>query len=90
MQVAVAYAEGRKQAWLKVDVPETCTAGEAIMLSGVLERFPHLDLESQKIGVFGKLVKRDAPLKPGDRVEIYRPVTADPEKVLKRDSDGDA
>ncbi len=89
MQVAVAYAEGRQQAWLRVEVPESCTAGEAIALSGVLERFPHIDLEAQKIGVFGKLVKRDAPLKAGDRVEIYRPVTADPEVVVKRDSNAD-
>jgi len=89
MQIAVAYAEGRQQVWLKVEVPESCSAGEAIALSGVLERFPQIDLETQKIGVFGKLVKRDAALKPGDRVEIYRPVTADPEQVVKRDSDSD-
>ena len=50
--------------------------------------FPHIDLETQKVGVFGKLVKLDAALRPGDRVEIYRPITCDPQTVPRRDGFG--
>jgi Na+-translocating ferredoxin:NAD+ oxidoreductase RnfD subunit len=45
-------------------------------------------LAAQKVGVFGKLVKLDAPLRPGDRVEIYRPITCDPQTLPRRDGAG--
>jgi hypothetical protein len=46
--------------------------------------YPQIDLTQQKVGIFGKLVKLDAPLQPGDRVEIYRPITCDPTQVPRR------
>jgi putative ubiquitin-RnfH superfamily antitoxin RatB of RatAB toxin-antitoxin module len=85
MQIGVAYSEPNQQIWLNLEVPETATVREAIERSGLLRQFPHIDLETQKVGVFGKLAKLDAPLKPGDRVEIYRPIIADPETVPRRD-----
>lgn len=86
MQIGVAYSEPNQQVWLNIEVPETVTVQEAIERSGILKQFPHIDLETQKIGVFGKLAKLDAPLKPGDRVEIYRPIIADPATVPRRDT----
>ncbi|MGB4467343.1 MAG: RnfH family protein [Azovibrio sp.] len=86
MQIGIAYSEPTQQVWLNIEVPETTTVKEAIVRSGILGQFPHIDLETQKVGIFGKLVKPDAPLKPGDRVEIYRPIIADPATVPRRDT----
>lgn len=87
MRISVTYAEPTKQKWLEFEVPEQTTAAEAIRLSGLLEQFPEIDLEQNKFGVFGKVVKAEQPLKEGDRVEIYRPITADPETVERRDEE---
>ena len=89
MQVGVAYSEPAQQSWVNIEVPEGATVGEAIARSGLLAQYPHIDLESQKVGIFGKVVKLDAPLKPGDRVEIYRPIIADPQTVPRRDTGED-
>ena len=85
MHIGVAYADKFKQTWLKLDVPEGSTVRDAILRSGLLEQFPEIDLERNKVGIFGKLVKLDAALAEGNRVEIYRPITADPETVERRD-----
>jgi len=85
MNVGVAYADRFKQIWLKLDVPEGSTVLEAIERSGLLQQFPEIDLRKHKVGVFGKLTKLDARLEEGTRVEIYRPITADPETVERRD-----
>lgn len=87
MKISVTYAEPSKQKWIELDVPDETTAEEAIRLSGLLEQFPEIDLEENKYGVFGKVVKPVQALKDGDRVEIYRPITADPETVERRDDD---
>ncbi|SDX95375.1 hypothetical protein SAMN05421644_12125 [Allochromatium warmingii] len=85
MLVGVAYADKFKQTWLKLDVPEGSTLREAVERSGLLERFPEIDLNVNKVGIFGKLSRLDTPLTDGDRVEIYRPITVDPETVERRD-----
>lgn len=87
MQITVTYAEASKQPWVSLDVPDETTAEEAIRLSGLLERFPEINLDENKFGIFGRVVKAAQPLKEGDRVEIYRPITADPETVERRDEE---
>jgi putative ubiquitin-RnfH superfamily antitoxin RatB of RatAB toxin-antitoxin module len=89
MNVGVAYADKFKQIWLKLDVPEGSTVKDAIEKSGLLKQFPDIDLEKQKIGLYGKLTRLDAVLEEGTRVEIYRAITADPETVERRDRDND-
>lgn len=89
MQIGVAYSEPGQQIWLNIEVPDESLVKEAIDRSGILKQFPHIDLSTQKVGVFGRLVKLDAKLKPGDRVEIYRGIIADPETVPRRDMDED-
>ena len=84
MQVSVCYSDRNQQAWLRIEVPEGSTAGTAIEQSGILSMFPSIDLDTQKIGVFGKVIKTDTPLASGDRVEIYRPITCDPATVPRR------
>jgi putative ubiquitin-RnfH superfamily antitoxin RatB of RatAB toxin-antitoxin module len=67
-----------------MDVPDDSSVEQAIQRSGILKRFPEIDLTTQKVGIFGKLVKLDAPVKEGDRIEIYRPIIADPKTVRRR------
>ncbi|MRR51769.1 MAG: RnfH family protein [Rhodocyclaceae bacterium] len=88
MQIGVAYSEPSQQIWLNIEVPESSTVKDAIDRSGILKLFPHIDLDSQKVGVFGKLVKLDASLRAGDRIEIYRPIICDPQTVPRRDMEG--
>ncbi len=84
MQIGIAYAEPDQQVWLKLEIPEGSTLLDALNRSGILTRFPQVDLKRQKVGIFGKLAKLDTPLREGDRVEIYRPITVDPTKVKRR------
>ena len=84
MPVEDAYALPERQLILKLDVAPDATLEQAIHASGMLEKFPEIDLGSNKVGVFGKLAKLDDKLHPGDRVEIYRPLIADPKEVRKK------
>lgn len=83
-KVEVAYALPEQQVILPVEVDAGTTVQEAIERSGIRDRFPEIDLEQQKVGVFGKLTKLDQILRPKDRVEIYRPLIADPKEVRKQ------
>jgi putative ubiquitin-RnfH superfamily antitoxin RatB of RatAB toxin-antitoxin module len=85
MNVGVAYGDPTGQVWLQIEVPQGCTVREAIERSAILQRFPQIDLEHLKVGVYGRLVPLDAPLRDGDRVEIYRAITCDPNTVARRE-----
>jgi putative ubiquitin-RnfH superfamily antitoxin RatB of RatAB toxin-antitoxin module len=89
MQIGVAYSEHAHQIWLTIEVADQATVSEAIERSGILNMFPHIDLSTQKVGVFGKIVKPETLLRPGDRVEIYRAITCDPQTVPRRDGVGE-
>ena len=89
MQISVAYALPEKQIWLELSVPDDSTVMDAITQSKILSLFPELNLENQKVGIFGKFCKLETKLKEGDRVEIYRPITADPLTVPRRDTGDD-
>jgi putative ubiquitin-RnfH superfamily antitoxin RatB of RatAB toxin-antitoxin module len=80
----VAYALSDRQIVLALDVVADATVAEVITQSGILEQFPGIDLGENKVGVFGKLGKLTDTLHAGDRVEIYRPLIADPKKVRKQ------
>ncbi len=87
--VEVAYARDDSQQILSVMVDQGTTLEQAIEQSGVLEMFPEIDLKVNKVGIFGKLGKKTAEIKAGDRVEIYRPLIADPKEVRrKREAEG--
>jgi hypothetical protein len=89
MNVGIAYADKFKRTWLKLEVPDGSTVREAIEFSGILKQFPDVDLETQAVGIFGKISKLDTKVVEGDRVEIYRAITADPETVERRDRNDD-
>lgn len=84
ISVEVAYARPDLQVIIAVQAPPGATLRQAIDLSGVLRRFPEIDLALNKVGVFGRLAKLDTPLRAGDRVEIYRALIADPKEVRKQ------
>jgi len=91
VRVEVAYARPAVQVLLEVDVADGATVEEAIRKSGIIERFPEIDLASQKVGVFSKVAPLSQALREWDRVEIYRPLIADP-KAARREraqKDGD-
>ena len=84
IQVEVAYALPDQQVILTLNVPVGTNVEESIKRSGILERFPEIDLTQNKVGVFSKLTKLDALLRNKDRVEIYRPLIADPKEVRRK------
>ena len=84
IQVEVAYALPKEQVVRMVEGEPGMTVQEAIERSGILDLHPEIDLAKAKVGVFGKATKLDAVLYPGDRVEIYRPLIADPKEVRKK------
>ncbi|QKT02601.1 RnfH family protein [Ectothiorhodospiraceae bacterium 2226] len=79
--VEVAYALPQEQFLRALAVPAGASVEAAIRASGVLEQYPDIDLKKNKVGIFGKLTKLDKPVRAGDRVEIYRPLIADPKAV---------
>lgn len=83
IKVEVAYALPEKQVILEVEVPAGTTVLDAAQQSGVTGKFEGIDLENSKFGIFGKVVSPTLALQEGDRVEIYRPLIADPKEVRK-------
>jgi len=84
INVEVIYALPDKQTLLKLAVPVGTTAQGAVLTSGILEKYPEIDLPKTRLGIFGKLTKPDVALREQDRVEIYRPLLADPKEVRRR------
>lgn len=84
MSVEVVYALASKQEIVPMKLPVGTTVRQAIERSGLLEKYPEIDLAKNKLGVFAKIVKPDTPLRHRDRVEIYRPLIADPKEVRRQ------
>ncbi len=87
--VEVAYALPDNQVIIPIKMSLQATIEQAIQASGILTKFPEIDLSVNKIGIFGKLSRLDTNLRHLDRVEIYRSLIADPKEVRKqRAADG--
>ncbi|MHB1215810.1 MAG: RnfH family protein [Thiobacillus sp.] len=84
LNVEVVYALPSQQVLLQVPLAEGATVEDAIRASGVLDAFPEIDLARNKVGIFSKLVKLDDAVRDKDRVEIYRPLIADPKEVRRK------
>lgn len=78
IRVEVVFAAPRHQALLPLELPADATVADAISASGIERRFPEYDLALLPVGIWGRQAGRDQPLSDGDRVEIYRPLAADP------------
>lgn len=84
IQVEVAYAKPERQELVRLKLPQGSTIQQAVEASGLLARCPEIDLAKAKVGIFGKLARLDTALREKDRVEIYRPLIADPKEVRKQ------
>ena len=84
INLEVVYPLSEKQEIITIKMPAGTSARQAIEASGILQKHPEIDLGKNKLGVFAKLVKPDAPLRDRDRVEIYRPLIANPKEVRKQ------
>jgi hypothetical protein len=83
IQIEVAFAKPEVQVIVPLQVPPATTAAEAIQRSELGARFPELEPLTYKYGIFGKVCTPDQTLRDGDRVEIYRPLIADPKQVRR-------
>lgn len=82
--IEVVYAEPFKQLILEVVVEMGSTVEQAILSSGMLKRFPQIELSESKVGIWNRTCKLTDEPKDGDRIEIYRPLIADPKEVRRR------
>jgi len=83
IRIEVAYATPRQQAIVTLSVDTGTTLLEAIELSAIRSKFPDMERVPAGVGIFGQKVTPDHVLQDGDRVEIYRPLTADPKEVRR-------
>ncbi len=79
----VVYATAERQFVIEVKVPEGSTVREVIEASGVRRKFPEIDIKNNGVGIFGRCVALTRVVAADDRVEIYRPLQADPKEVRR-------
>ena len=84
MKIEVVYSLPEKAERIGLELPEGSTVLQAVERSGLLEKYPEIDVKKNKFGIYAKLAKADAVLRDKDRVEIYRPLIADPKEVRKQ------
>ena len=88
IRVEVVYALPHRSERVELQLPEGATVRQAIEASGLLDKYPDIELDRRnKLGIYAKLVKADTELRDRDRVEIYRPLIADPKAVRKKRAD---
>jgi hypothetical protein len=84
IQIEIVYAQQREQTVIPMKVVEGTTVAQALEQSGMAQKHPELDLKTAKVGIYGKISKPDTVLRNHDRIEIYRPLIADPKEVRKK------
>ncbi len=82
--VQVCYALPDQTFMKRMQVAPGTSLEQAVRDSGLLQRYPQVDLATQKLGIFGKIRPADTVLRDGDRIEIYRPLQADPKETRRR------
>ena len=84
IHIEVVYGTPTKQELLSVPVSPGTTVEQAIVESGIMELFPEIDLKKNKVGIWNRAAKLSEELHDLDRIEVYRPLIADPKEVRKR------
>ncbi len=84
IHVDVVYALPQEQRVLNLVVDKSMTVEEIIKTSGILSLYPEIDLKENKVGVFSRNVKLDSTVRDRDRIEIYRPLLADPKEIRRK------
>ncbi|QDF99698.1 RnfH family protein [Azoarcus sp. DD4] len=88
IEIEVVYALPQRQELVRLHLPDGATVRDAVIASGLLGKYPDIEIDGpNKLGIFAKLVKADTVLRDRDRVEIYRPLIADPKAVRKKRAD---
>lgn len=83
MKVEVVAGFPDKQVLVAVELSEGATVWEAVLASGIRDQLPDLVLDPKRVGIFGRLCAPDQVLQAGDRVEVYRPLSADPKEIRR-------
>ena len=83
----VAYGIPKKQIIISFQAPKDISVKEAIVLSGIEKKFKEIDLSKNQLGIFGKITSLETKLKHKDRIEIYRPLIADPKEIRRKRAD---
>jgi len=81
LQIEVVYALPERQVLRRVSLPEGSTVDNAVHASGLRAEFPESD--AIHVGIYGKAVSKDTILRDRDRVELYRPLEADPKEIRR-------
>ena len=84
ISIEVAYALPDRQALLEVVIEQGTSVEQAIKASGIIKRFPQIDLSKDKVGIWNRTCKLSDEPKNGDRIEVYRPLIADPKEARRR------
>ena len=84
LNTEVAFAQPDRQSIIEVAIGEGSTVREVIEASKIVQIYPEIDLDKYKVGIWSRVVKLDVSVSDGDRIEIYRPLIADPKEVRKR------
>jgi putative ubiquitin-RnfH superfamily antitoxin RatB of RatAB toxin-antitoxin module len=82
--VQVCYATDKLEILIDLEVEQGATIAQAIAQSGIAARLPGVDLAAHPVGIFSKKKTPDTVLRPRDRIEIYRPLIADPKTTRRR------
>jgi putative ubiquitin-RnfH superfamily antitoxin RatB of RatAB toxin-antitoxin module len=85
IEIEVVYAAVDRQVLISLELPSGSTAGQAIQASGIQQQFPAVDFAQCAVGIFGKVIgnPQQRVLEAGDRVEVYRPLLADPKEIRR-------
>lgn len=90
INVEVVYAYPDKFFLKKLQVPQNTTIQNIILLSGILEKYTEIDLQENKVGIFSRPAKLNETVDDGDRIEIYRPLIADPKEIRRKKAEEQA
>ncbi|MBI3228704.1 MAG: RnfH family protein [Burkholderiales bacterium] len=84
INISICYARPGLQVLRHLQVDKQCTIQQAVLQSEVMQEVPEIDISSAKVGIFGKLKSLDTVLREQDRIEIYRPLIADPKESRRK------
>ncbi len=84
INVEVLYALPQRQDLIRLKLPADSTLQQAVEASGLLQKYPEIDLTKNKLGIYAKLCKAETSLRDRDRIEIYRPLIADPKEIRRQ------
>ena len=84
IRVEVVFAMPERQELVEVDVPEGANVAAAIEASAIADRFPRESLDELPVGIWGREASREAGIRDGDRIEIYRPLAMDPKEARRQ------